>query len=170
MAKLSHSTKETSSPAELRERAKTIQDGLSVISDFFSEEVLLAICTAAADDAAWQEAMSKPQEFFAGNHLEVPDGVYLRFLSAPAARSGNAAPAGPTVHTQPPPPIQCPLPLVPTAVVSMTPIKSKLMEWHIELKFGKLAGHTIDGFFPVDTGFNEQVTWVCALPTDWKKA
>jgi hypothetical protein len=44
MAKVSRSSKKTS-PAEVRERAKTIRHGQSLVSKFFNEDVVLAIQT-----------------------------------------------------------------------------------------------------------------------------
>lgn len=79
MAKRSSSLNKPS----LRERSDAIRAGLTKASEFLSEEVLLAIQEAAADNDTWHKALLDPRHFLETKGITVPDGFLISFLTAP---------------------------------------------------------------------------------------
>jgi len=165
MAKLPRSSNTSPLPEDLRERGDAIRNSLNLVLEFFSEEVLIALHTAAADDAIWKKALRDPQDFFASNRIEIPHGVFIRFLEAPNPEPGDAIPISGPQYAQPqqPPPIQCPPGLFPTPIMVAYPQRcTKLVEWHVD--FSPVGGNPdAHGWFCVDYETIVEQRWVCSV-------
>jgi hypothetical protein len=83
MAKQSSSSKKPSP----RERSDAIRAALTKASEFLSEEVLLAVQEAAADNDTWHKALLDPWQFLESKGIAVPDGLLISFLTAPLESS-----------------------------------------------------------------------------------
>ena len=102
----------------------------SSIEGFLSADVRRAVRDAAGDDDTWQKALRNPAQFFDTQGINIPDGVFVRFLEAPSEGPSPAGVAG-ALHwsggypTLCPP---CPPGLVPTIVREVQPVCTKLVE------------------------------------------
>jgi hypothetical protein len=150
----------TSASTDHRGRSESIRSGLHLVSEFFSEDVLLAVHSVAEDPRTWHTVLRDPREFFTSSGIDIPDGVFIRFLEAPPIESADAPQIS---EPRQDPQIQCPLGLVPTAVVVANPQRcKKLMEWHVDLSIppdGSPDGH---GWFCIDYDVSMEVQWVCS--------
>jgi hypothetical protein len=119
MAQESASSETSSADTERRDRIQAIRNGLDRTSEFLTDEVLLAIHSAADDPETWQRALRNPRQFLTSNGIEVPDGIIIAFLELPAEGIARLAPMIPP---------ECPTGLTASLVREVRRVCTKFLE------------------------------------------
>ena len=157
--------KKSSPSTQHQQKSQVIRQGLDVLSEFLTEDVILKIQNAAADADTWEMARADIHKFLASKGVTIPEGLFISVLQA-APPQTRVAPAG-LEHLFPPLPPVCPPGMVPTLVTETVRVCRRPIKFRIT-RHDFMTGEDyviFEGAYCAEWETREEERWYCRLPT-----
>jgi hypothetical protein len=74
------------------QESQSVRQSFGVVSEFLTEDVVLALQSAATDDDTWKGARADLHQFLASKGITIPEGLFISVLEAAAPATRIAPP------------------------------------------------------------------------------